>query len=183
MPGASNQTPAYFVCGLQIMDYMPNARTYSKAAAFVTFFYTSKPFNQLVPAVGGVRWAERTALDRHNGRSCTLPPSGWCADVRNLAGRHASPRGIPAVPQQQQLSLQHANRCWSCGASCRAGAPAWDAELPFPKRTLQGRIANQALITFRQEISQLLATYPLGHMRMTMGNWESPTHLPRTIIL
>jgi hypothetical protein len=38
-----------------MMDYLPNSRTYSVAAAFLTYFYASRPLNQLVPSVGGVR--------------------------------------------------------------------------------------------------------------------------------
>jgi hypothetical protein len=90
----------------------------------------------------------------------------------------------PAPPLPQAHVLLSDPLCLGPGgASCRGAAPAWDAELPFPKRTLQGRIANQALITFRQEISQLLATYPLGLMRFTNSNWMSPSQIPRTMNL
>lgn len=103
----------------QIMDYHPNAATFSKQVGFTLGFSSSRPQNQLVHSLLGIR----------------------------------------------------------------GGLPLWEAELPFSPFTDAGRKCRAALVTLRKQVSAFLDDYRSPLLRMSDGNWQSPTRLPRSITL
>lgn len=102
-----------------MVDYMPNALTYSGQAQFTFAFYASRPLNQFVPSVLNVR--------------------GW----------------------------------W----------PLWLQELPFNPVTLSGLRSNIALVALRKRVSAFIEWYRNPLLRVTTGNYQSPTRLPGSITL
>lgn len=62
-------------------------------------------------------------------------------------------------------------------------APLWKAKLPFSPLTAAGRAANTALVDMRKEVSAFLAAIDNPLLRMSKGNYQSPTRLPRSITL